>query len=323
MTTIKKIAQTLNLSPSTVSLALRGAPQVNYKTRLLVEEEAKRQSYHPNLYARSLQSGSSQLIGCLVAKKITSSFFAEVLEGIGETAAQAGLATLVSWCLNTQSLPMHVARLREHQVRSVIIIGNSPELVDIAHNLKRDRVNVIFCTSGKHKDFPFVVTDDTLGGRMAADYLLECGHRNILVMFSNNANYEGRAESCFNTLMAAGCRVSRVDNTDDLMDAWHKTQATAVAALSDTLALQIIHILRSRGLKVPEDVSVIGYDNLSISAMGEFRLTTIGQQSNKLGEVAVDYLLKCRRASGYDKTDIQTQILLQPELVERNSVRRI
>ena len=142
-------------------------------------------------------------------------------------------------------------------------------------------------------------------------------------MFSNNANYEGRAESCFNTLMAAGCRVNRVDNTDDLMDAWHKTQATAVAALSDTLALQIIHILRSRGLKVPEDVSVIGYDNLSISAMGEFRLTTIGQQSNKLGEVAVDYLLKCRRASGYDKTDIQAQILLQPELVERNSVRRI
>lgn len=314
MYTLKSIAEKLNVSIATISLALNHSPKVNSKTAKRIRELANELDYRPSNIGKALQSKHSQLIGCLV-NSVLHSFFNELLEGMGHKAAQEQYGLLTGWS-NGSDVMIHVDQMLTQRVDGVVLVGYNKAFEQAARRLRNAGVEFIFCSTHNHGNDPYVVTDDMLGGKLSARYILGCGHRSLLIQ-DYSARF--RLQGCREELREFGdVLYTLFSSPSELLPAIRKTNATAIIFFSDLDALDGMYVLRSHGIRIPEDVSVIGYDNLPITERPEFALTTIGQQRQELGARAVEYLIAKSR-----NLEMPGNILLPPSLVERTSVARI
>ncbi|MFD0670074.1 LacI family DNA-binding transcriptional regulator [Cohnella sp. GCM10027633] len=342
-TTIYDIAKKLNVSAATVSRVLsKSSYPVRPELARRIKETAEQMNYMPNSIGRQLKTNKTSTIG-VVIPSITNPFYAAVVSGVEEIASEKGYHVLL--CNSQQNAALeisHLTTLFEKQVKGVIlspVSGASRELKAYMNNgLKVVSIDqTIDDFSGFQINF-----DYRKGGMLGTRHLLENGHRDIafltapLTLPSRKQLLQGFKE----TMAEAGISVpdDRIVVGGDKGDGEEASRAlgefengrrltkrllqtkpwpTAIFACNDMTAFGVLNELMSQQVRVPEQISVIGFDNLEFGGIVSPSLSTIEQPKYEMGRMACRMLMEWM-----DKTDNQPgEMILQPRLVERASVR--
>ena len=330
---IVEVAARAGVSPATVSRALRGLPGVSAATRANVEQAAAALGYVASPSAAALTTGRTSAIG-VMAPWISRWFFTAVIEGAQEVVAEQGYHTLLyPLGANAAPAPTSMVDARALHKRVDGLLGlNVPRMIQPAslHNLRVPLVTVGSCIPGVSG----VLVDDTEVGYQATRHLLELGHRRIAFLGRDPDDRYGftvaddRAQGYAKALTQFGVAVDpeligttgfAVEAGTAAMDQlWSRVGAdparrpTAVFAVSDEVAMGVLHSARNHGLRVPEQLSVIGVDNHDLAYL--FELTTIGQPVREQGRIAARMLLEDMQV---DQPTAPRVVTLQPGLVRR------
>jgi LacI family transcriptional regulator/LacI family repressor for deo operon, udp, cdd, tsx, nupC, and nupG len=301
--TLRDVARAAGVSPATASRALSAPDLVAPARREHVQRVARDLGYRPNRAARELITGRTGNL-CLVVPDLANPFFAAVAKGVQARARALGFALLVA---DAEDDPRLEAELVGHlgaQVDGVILC--SPRMSDLElDRLSRDVLNddvPLLLVNRLHGGHPSVVIDNADGVRQAVRHLHALGHRSIgyaggpLGSWSDSQRRHGLGHA------SHGLRSIEVTDlghfppqfgggvaAGDLVAA---SGVTAVLAHNDLLALGILSRLRARGVRVPEDVSVIGYDDIPAATLVSPALSTVSVPLARLGRAAVDLLVE-------------------------------
>lgn len=333
--TLKDIAREVNLSVNTVSRALRGFPGVSEQNRKRIEETARKLNYVPNGDARSLVLNRTNSIGLLVPN-LRVPFFGEITIFIQQMLQEKGY---FSYVLNTnednEQTYSCICSLIERKIEGVISIGAIPP--SSLDALKTHRIpEVVLVVPGSSIPQHFVGYDDEIGGYMAARHLLDLGHRKIAYFTGQwDADLDRPSPRHRGFLKAFGDRGDSVeamtlgDVFEDTIKAGYecsaglvkriaKREIDAVFCVCDAVALGLMHRLNEKGLIVPEDVSIIGYDNIEMTEFSIPPLTTISQDAERIARLGTSLLLQLL-GSAEDWSSIRHQVFLEPILIIRKS----
>ena len=325
--TISDVAERAGVSVGTVSNVVNRPERVAEATRERVREAITALGWVPNGSAATLRAGRATLVG-LIVPDIRNPFFTEVARGAEDMAAANGEAIVVcntDWLLANEHRALEA--LARQRVRGVIInpAGEDERYLEwlghrgIARVLLDHRRSAGLVSS--------VVVDDVLGGRLAGEHLVELGHRRMAIVNgpSSIPQCEDRQLGFLAALADGGLDPDRdlVAVEVEAMDAASGLAAvdeifagaapTAVFCANDLLAIGVIHGLRERSMRAPDDVAVVGYDDVELAAMTDPPLTTVHQPTYELGATAYELL-----GSG---TEPQ-QRTFSPHLVRRQSTAR-
>lgn len=303
--TIWDIAKHLNVSVSTVSRALNDYDDVAPKTRQRVFDAASELGYYPSDAARSLRLQRTDRVGLLVPSTINymGEYFSELILGVTLASAELG-SNLMLYATTTDELEQLTRICRAREVDGVILIG-SAQLEEAIPFLKKEALP--FVVLGRPVDDPdvsFIDSDNTRGALIAMRHLIELNHVRIA--------YIGRSEQpAINTKRIAGYRQALEEASlscdDELLVSAHlgshtgyqamnklldlPAPPTAVCAFNDQIAMNALQAALERGLSVPQDVAIIGYNDIRSSLSTTPRLTTIRQPLPEMGKKAVEALM--------------------------------
>lgn len=324
-TTIYDIARVAGVSASTVSRAMRGG-KVNAATRASVLEAATRLGYEPNRAARGLTTGQTGNLGILVPD-LANPFFASVIKGVAartrapehplfvsetdEDASREGV-TIRSLLRGTDGLLLCSPRTSDEEVRDAV--ADAPVVV-----LNRQVPGL-----------PSVTYDVTSGARQAVQHLMALGHRHI-------AYVAGPAGSWSDQRRSAGAESAREFGVEVTVvpcatptfasgvlaaDLLLNSGATAVVAFNDLMALGVVNRLTARGVRIPEDMSVVGHDDVEMASMSVPALTTVQVPKERIGVVGVEQLLRLlqeRALGAAPREGRATDVVLPATLAVRGS----
>lgn len=327
--TIKDVARESGVNISTVSRALNNGYGVNDQTREHVIAVAARLNYRPNRIARGLVTGRSHSLG-LVVSDIRNPFFAEVARG-AEDAARTGNCDLVlcNSDLDAGKQMQYVQSLLEKRIDGIMMNSVSMLSAEQQAQLAGSGVPIVLLNRpASNHTFSTVCADNESGGALAARYLLGLGHRKIAHLTGprQHGNLSDRARGFVRALQSAENPIQPVVlhgrfNFDGGAELARKLfdehpEVTAIFAANDVMAFGVVQAALDRRLRIPEDVSLIGFDNIQFSVNVHPPLTTIHQPKYEMGSAAVEILLRLAR-------DKQKQIpehrRLGVDLIERKS----
>ncbi|ROS31792.1 LacI family DNA-binding transcriptional regulator [Cellulomonas sp. PhB150] len=294
--TLRDVARAAGVSPATASRALSSPDLVAPARRALVERAAKDLGYRPNRAARELITGRTGNL-CLVVPDLANPFFAGLAKGVQARARELGHAVFVADSDEDPRLEAELVTQLGAQVDGTLLC--SPRMSSAALDaLVRD--NPLVLVNRRHGEVPSVVIDNTDGLRQAVRHLHALGHRRIAYAGGPSGSWSDARRRDGLELAAHGLhRLEVVDLGSFTPTAVGGTAAgdlvaaagvTAVLAYNDMVALGIVERLRVRGVGVPDDVSVVGYDD-TLATLTSPRLTTLAVPLARLGRVAVDLLL--------------------------------
>jgi DNA-binding LacI/PurR family transcriptional regulator len=323
--TIRDVAERAGVSKSLVSLVMRGSPHVSEHRRQAVLKAARELGYRPNAVARSLVEGRTRLIGALVAD-LHNPFFAEFLDGLQETLHGEGLRMLVGsgrWDPHFEAEA--VEAFLEMRVDGLVLLSVVPESLAEASK----SVPVVVVGERDVSGVDIVVDDDELGARLAVDHLVGLGHHRIAHIEgapSTTAHYRKRGyESAMRRHDFADRIV--VEPGDFTEEGGYRAarqllardpRPTAIFAPNDLVATGVLSAADELGLHVPDDVSIVGYDNTHLAAIRHVSLTSVDQPRRDMGRVAAERLTA--RIDDPMREPIQT--LVVPHLVIRATTGR-
>jgi LacI family transcriptional regulator len=304
-TTIARVAEEAGVGVGTVSRVLNGSPAVSAATRRRVLDAIATLDYQPSPAARALSTGRTNAIA-VVAPFFTQPSVIERLRGVSHALANEGYQLILH--------DVERADQRRELFRSLAARGNIDGLLAIslaptereARRMLRAGVAVVL-VDREHPTLPSITIDDIEGGRMAAEFLLELGHGEIAFLGDEEANLFGfdssarRREGFEAAMVAAGIPpppewilrrphgrdAARVAATELLA---RDPRPTAVFAASDVQAIGVLEAAQAAGVPVPEELSVIGFDN--VEAAGFTGLTTVAQPLEEIGRLGADLLLR-------------------------------
>jgi DNA-binding LacI/PurR family transcriptional regulator len=296
------VAREAGVSGQTVSRVSNGRSNVDEETRTRVLAAMRKLGYRPNSAARALRSGQFRNLGVIM---FTLSSFGNMrtLDSIAIAAAGAGYSiTLIPVGHPTQGeVSIAFTRLNEQAVDGVIIIIES-HLVDETEIALPQGLPVIVIDSSAQSRYPVVDTDQAGGARLAIEHLLALGHRTVWHVSGPVSSYsaERRRESWQQTLRAHGCVVPPAIDGDWSTDSGYRAglilaenpDLTAIFAANDQMALGILRALHERGRAVPEQISVVGFDDMAESSSFWPPLTTVHQHFEDVGRHSVDLLVR-------------------------------
>ncbi|MEO8884227.1 MAG: LacI family DNA-binding transcriptional regulator [Devosia sp.] len=287
MTTLIDVAKRAGVSKSTVSNVIRGDVPVADETRARVEQAISETQYHPNAIARSLKARSSTAIGIIVPD-LTNPFYAELAAGAERAASALGYAALITHTECSAPTEEEAARaFIERRVDGVIVGGLS--LGSSLPTLLLDRdIPVVVASFGEADDSRLGVIDhdDFKAMEEVVDHLYDLGHRRLAFVSHHLREQSGeRRRVGFETALARRGLVPIA-----LGDG-----ATALAAHNDMLAIATMDRLERQGLRVPEDISVVGYDDIPLAAHRRIKLTTVHSDAAEMGRRAVELVLGAAR----------------------------
>lgn len=313
--TIKDIARYAGVSPATVSLSLKDDSRVAEKTREKVKKISKKFNYVPNNIGRALQSNKTSLAGYLIST-VTSSYFNELLQGAGNAAAENNYGLLVG--ITSASLQFEKEQLQlfyEKRVDGIIASGYNRNVGGRLSELNKMGIPVVICSGlSADKDIPYILVDNVKGGLMAAEHLIELGHETIAYGFSKNVNC-GRYQGCCKATSEKGISkpILFADEKGLIKLLKSKNRPTGIVAYSDAQAIRIKHIVESAGLSIPENISLIGFDDIWTISLPEYNFSSIAIPKMEIGRQAMEMLLD--RING---KKVESR-LIAPELIVRGS----
>lgn len=327
--TIEEVARRANVSVATVSRALRGLPNVAPSTRLRVEEVARELNYRVDTYASRLATGRSDTV-CLAVPNIDSWYFSKVAAGAEAVLAGAGLDVLL------HSVDDGAGRARllssaspiRRRLDGLVLIDVLLAPAETAA-LAADGVRVV--TVGQRtEEFPSVTVEDRAATAAATSHLLELGHREIALIGGSSGTAlpfdvpANRRQGHVDALAAHGIEGRPELEVDGNFSVEGGTEAmqhllgrdvrfTAVVALSDEMALGAMRAAIAAGLRIPEDLSIVGFDDHDLSVV--FDLTTVRQRPSWQGAAAGRLLLEI----GADPETPAAHLVGETELVRRGT----
>ncbi|MGI9609410.1 MAG: LacI family DNA-binding transcriptional regulator [Acidimicrobiia bacterium] len=328
--TIRDVAERAGVSKSLVSLVLRSSPKVSDKSRAAVEEAIEELGYRPSAMARSLVSRHSN-VGGIITSNAQDVFYAGVVDGVSEYINENAIG-LMPLILHGNHLvddeERATKRFLELRAEWLMLMGSS--LSDAAiETLGRETPTALIGRWLESDVVDVVVNDDGLGSTIATTHLIDLGHRHIAHITGGDGNGARTREASFRKVMEeAGREPIVVEGTylrsggaaaaQRLLDA-PGPLPTAIFAANDLAAIGVIDVLRRTGRRVPEDVSVIGYDDIPMAGLEPIDLTTINQPARQMGQTAARLL--CARR---ENTNLNGQrVVVAPALVVRSTTREI
>ncbi len=307
MVSIKDIARAAGVSHPTVSRALSNSPLVNADTKSRIQRLAREMGYSPDALARSLVSGRSRTIGVVVTT-IADPFIAEVVQGIEDAAHVQGYTVILC---NSHADPEReigaVETLRSKRVDGVIVTSSRVGALYLEH-LERIGVPVVLVnnhSAGSGRYTFSVSIDNQHGGYLATEHLVQLGHRRIAYITgpANNSDDLGRLTGYRHVLEESGTRfdprlvvqgtgtVAGVETSlAHLMSL--DQPPTAVFCYNDMTAIGLMRAAVAIGLTVPDDLSVVGFDDIPFASYMRPALTTVAQQKAEMGRWAVEMALE-------------------------------
>lgn len=325
--TIQDVAKAAGVSVATVSRVLNSSPTVAEGTRDAVLDAIKRLDYRPNLLGRNLRRTETRLILALLPT-IANPFYSRIVKGIEDVAHKNGYnVMLCNTDSNADREQLYLGLLKNRLADGVILMAPETaggELTAIGADFP-----VVQCCEYKEgAQVSLVRIDNHAAARKAARHLISLGHKKIGLISSRNSflSTVRREQGFLSALEEAGIPMGEgcLAYGDYSFKSGHraalgllamKERPTAIFAISDIMAIGVLRAAREKGLKVPEDLAVVGFDNISFSSMCDPMLTTVSQPKYDLGCTAMDLLLKT--IQGELKEPVE--IILENELVIRES----
>lgn len=331
MATIKDVARLAGVSTTTVSHVINKTRFVAETTQEKVKAAVQELNYAPSAVARSLKCNSTRTIGMLVTQS-TNLFFSEVIDGVESYCYRQGYTLILC---NTGGIYEkqrdYIQMLAEKRVDGILVMCS-------------DLTEELLAMLDRHADIPKVIMDwgpessqaDKIidnseeGGYIATKYLIDKGHTDIACL-------SGHFEKLACSERIAGFRRAHQEANLSVNEDWilegnfecdtavlaaekivkMDKRPTAVFCFNDTMALGLMSRLQQRGIRIPEDISVIGYDNIELAEYFSPPLTTVHQPKRRVGKTAFEILLERIKNKEHDKRIFE----MHPEIVERATIR--
>ena len=308
--TSNDIAKELGISQSTVSRALRDDPRVAASTRRRVIEAAERRNYTPNLAARSLITRRTRTVGVVVSD-ITNPFYPELIDILHNEFALANYRTILLNERTDARLEQHVAELVHGGAADGLVYVSAVLGAPLLGRGSSARPVVLLNREISSPTTDVVVSDNTGGGRAVAQAMLSHGHRRIALIAGpeNTSTSRDRERGFTEQLQASGApldpRLRRVGQYShasgyqwclDLLAA--ELRPTAVFAANDVVAFGALDAARRLGIRVPEELSIVGFDDIDMAGWEAFNLTTARQPLAEMARAAARLLLERIAAEG-------------------------
>jgi DNA-binding LacI/PurR family transcriptional regulator len=345
MVTIRDVAKESGFSSTTVSIVLNNAPLSRYiptVTKKRIERTAKRLGYRPNLFARSLRSRRSHTVGVMVFD-MTDPFCTLILRGIENSLYQSSYLPILTDVHNERSrFERYLEMLLDRRVEALIVIANWLFVnIEVLADLEKSRIpTVMIGHELRQESISSVIVDNELGTYVAIEHLYSLGHRNIAFIRGPKALADSsprwRGVRSFakshglelDPRLTADLPESR-DPNSSFENGFHLTEGllaqnrpfTALLAFDDMTAFGAVRALAKAGLRIPEDCSVVGFDDVGASSLFNPSLTTVRQPMEQMGAAAVSIALEGINSVLEKRTVSAVHQKLAPELVVRDSTR--
>lgn len=327
--TIYDIAEKANVSISTVSRVFNNNPSVSKKTRRKVQKVIDEMNYVPSAIARSLVSKSSKTIG-LIVSDVTNPFFTDTIDGVESVLSAQGYTVLL--CDTRYSFERenkYISQMFERRVDGIIIFSAYAKDEDLIKKTKR--ILPLVSVQSTFKGVDCINTTDEDGAFEAVDYLIKLGHRNIafLVYDYDNSTITNRMKGYLKAHKVNQIPVNKnyivkskfspnvgYYMTIELLEKF--PEVTAIFAYNDVIAIGAYMAINQKGLKIPDDISIIGYDDIEMASIISPRLTTVAQPFYDMGKTAAELIIKRIKE---DTSSTPQVILLPTKLIIRESTR--
>ena len=323
--TMDDVAREAGVSRALVSLVMRDRPNVSDERRTRVLDVAARLGYRPNAWARGLASRRTSTIGVLL-NELHNPFYAEIMDGIEDKAAQHGYRVLIgTGGRRPGGEQAAIDAFLELRADGVILVGprlSSATIVEAAATLPV----VVVARGVRSARVDSITNDERAGGRLVVGHLTSLGHSRIAHVdggsgAGSGARRDGYRRAMQEVGLASEIRIVGGDYTDIAgVRAAERLLAsgelpTAVFAANDLVAAGLIDRLEDDGLRIPDDLSVVGYDNTFLAALHHVSLTTVDQPRPEMGRRA--FAVLAERVEGGRTTPVHARIT--PSLVVRST----
>lgn len=329
--TLKDLALQLNLSISTVSRALSDSPLINKKTKSKVRRAAKQVNYEPNLIAQSLRKSKANALGVIVPE-LNTHFFSATISGIQDVALQKGYNVIV--CQSGESYEVEMKKIQTLIASRVdgLLISLSRETNQYSHlesYFAKGIPLVFFDRACKGIDTSKITVDDHDGAFQATEHLIQQGCRRIAHLSGPPSLdiSKSRLQGYFDALEkyniepaqelivhASLPETDAIEQTNYLLDL--ASPPDAIFAFSDLVAFQAMKVVKERGLKIPDEVALVGFTNTPESTLLTPSLTTVAQPAYQMGEIAASHMLE--QIDSPEKY-VPREVILKTELLIRSS----
>lgn len=335
--TLKQIAKELGVSVSTVSKALNDSPEISAPTKLRVQEYAKLKNYKPNIIGLNLKNRSTKTIGVIIPN-ILNSFFAKVFTGIEKVADEKGYKIIT--CISNESIDKEIAVL--DMLSNGTIDGFLLSISKEAQKLQKfdhftSIINdgtpiVMFDRIADEVNCDKVIVDDYESAINAVNHLLDTGCSNI-AMFTTISQLSVanlRAKGFYKAFENKGLKVNEklmiitdsIEEFDVKVDGFFdKNKVDAVFALDEHTSIVAMKLGLKKGLRIPEDLSVIGFADGVWSRRLTPSLSTVSQHGPEVGEVATRLLIE--KLENKDEFNVAKTTVVNTELRQRDSTRKL
>ena len=330
---ISDIARVAGVSHTTVSRALRESPLISVDTRERIQRLAQDMGYTPNAIAQSLQMQRTRMIG-LVVTSIDDPFLSDILKGVEEVTRAAGFSVLLSATHNDPDQEMAIIETLHRRRVDGMLVASSRITAKYKKRLDHIRVPTVLINSQAESQdnlLHWVAVDDPAGAQLAVEHLLQLGHRSIgyLGVSCRPRSNQQRLQGYQNALERAGmsCRDdwiviapgTEASHEEDVIAGQASLPClldagiTAIFCYNDMVAIGALIACQERGIAVPQELSVVGFDNIRMASYVTPPLTTIHQPKVELGHLATEVMLDLlQNRPGKNH-------ILQPALVTRAS----
>ena len=330
--TIKDVAKKSNVSIATVSRILNNLDGYSEDTRKKVLDIMDEIGYQRNAVARNLKVKETRTIGVLLPR-VSTTYYVEILNGIEDFAHLNNYSVIIcNVGINGESNLEYLSVLSERQVDGIIVCSLPPK-DEFCKKVIEAHIPTIFVSTLSYRySIPYVKVDDYQAAYSATCYLIENGHKKIAMLggakddiIAEVPRLNGFIQALKdnnipikeNLIKEKGFSFREgVEGMEELLK--ENEKFTAIFASCDDSAVGALSVAHKRGIKIPEDISIIGYDNTNIAEMAYPPLTTVGQPLYEMGKKSVEMLIK--RISLNEKVE---SIIMPFEIVERETVKKI
>lgn len=306
-TTLKELAKELNLSISTVSRALNDHPDISTDTKKIVKKLAEQMHYAPNLFARGFRSQESHILGVIVPN-ISHLFTTTILKGILEEAELYGYRVIISESQNNETKQFEMLKtMTQFGVDGILMsLARKTTVLDNILQILNRRPLVLFDKVSDKIPCTQIVINEEEAAFNAVEHLINLGKKRIAILketensFNSEKRYAGylRALKEYNIIVDEKIILSTEDIsirngkrlTSILLSL--KKRPDAIFAITDNAAIGAIKTLHKFNIKIPGEIAVVGFSNSVNSTIIQPELTTVDQPGDKIGRIAVQYLIK-------------------------------
>lgn len=329
MISLKELAKIAGVDVSTISRALNDSPRVKPETKDRIRKLANQYNYIPDEVARGLVGKRTNTVGIIIPE-FSNTFYSEIIEGLEGVFNQDGFSMLFGKSnYKTENENRIIDLFMRKRVDGIIACSISENSL---HDFRKNKVNiplVLVDSFSNTSEFDSVSIDNAYGVECVINYLVGLGHRSI-GFIGNNIVTTDRYKSYESTLIRHSIDIQkefvRIGDERNEKGGYLRMmellslarKPTAVFAVSDSMAIGAIHAIKASGLKVPEDISVVGFDDIMVSSYIDTALTTVQQPKYDIGRISAELLVK-RIKSGMNK--FNQNIIIKPELIVRNTTK--